>query len=311
MHTTIAARATDVVVWTNYKNLLLNLDIAEVHAADVNVKTEEGTLGAAWDSVRHEENGSVLLSGGVIRLDVVPNVEGFLAIHYDQQRDQYSLVFDNHASFWFSLSGGATVHFISGVLSSFKEEQHNIPYGPGNNRVYLSEAGPNTKDNTALPTTWGRDSGFIDNKLILIAHKQARSTLVLREAKGKSPRFVEPSVYHETDFEQEPGSRLISGTIQFQSIPGSQYVLRPEESFSIDDTDGVFKSLRLEDGSINLYYTSNANHVIVGELGSPVAIVPSYLDYVKSRPFINSVYAATASVLGIVLGLIGWWSGRR
>ena len=40
-------------------------------------------------------------------------------------------------------------------------------------------------------------------------------------------------------------------------------------------------------------------------------IMPSYLDFLKSRTFINKIYAATASALAIVLALLGWWARRK
>ena len=185
----------------------------------------------------------------------------------------------------------------------------NMPYGPEDTRVFLSPPERSSADRVI-----DRDGDFVIGKIVLFTRPKFDDIVMLREFAAKHLRFVEPYDYARDNIDGYtwiPESGLQSWLVQFLDIPGMSYKLRADKDLRIEDKDGNLRSLQLYRGSIRVRYSSTVTDVRVGEYDNLVSIMPSYLNYLKSRPFINSVYAATASALTIVLAMLSWWGRSR
>jgi hypothetical protein len=292
----IETTSSDAVIWLRYQDIFLNLNIDEMLIGNARIKT---MIGNDIHPKSEDMTGDTHIGGGSIKPQLYTGLaEGLAAIHYDQRRHQFKITLDAPKAdvpLIISLDGANLT--INGKAAS---------YGPADRRIFLSHLEASNEDRVADP-----DSNFIDGKIVLYVRPISDEVTLLQQEKAKRLRFVEPARYKGDDYAWHYGSRLLSGSIQFLTIPGVTYALRPYEDFRIDDQNGILRSMRLDGKTIHTSYISDASNVEVGEFENPVTIMPTYLDYIRSRPYINSVYAVTASAIAAIFGLMTWWARRR
>jgi hypothetical protein len=291
----VEAVSSDVVIWLRYQDIFLNLNIEEMFVKNARIQT------TALDPVEHKSKdmaGDVHISGGSIKPDLYTGLaEGLAAIHYDQQRHQFKITLD--------VPKGDIPLIISLDGANLTISDKAVSYESTDRRIFLfhnASKGGNDTDSR---------NKFIDGKIVVYLRSISDEITLLQQTKAKRLRFVEPARYDGDDYTWLYGSRLQSGSIQFLTIPGATYTLRPYEEFQSEDQNGILRSMRLTEKAIHTSYTSDASNVEVGEFENPVTIMPSYLDYIRSRPYINSVYAVTASIIVVIFGLMSWWARRR
>ena len=104
-----------------------------------------------------------------------------------------------------------------------------------------------------------------------------------------------------------PVSTVLSGSIFFESVGGTERKLRPGETLRFGGASGTFLTLDLRDDGIAATFQGDVRELRSGAGEHPRSIMPTLLDWLRQRQGLSLLWGTALYMFGVVTTFRKWW----
>jgi hypothetical protein len=117
----------------------------------------------------------------------------------------------------------------------------------------------------------------------------------------------ETSQYAEAN-ELDPHSwaTILSGSISFDELNGTERKLRTGESVRWKKIDGELQTIRLEPGEISIFFVGKVEGLETGPTTHPVSLMPTLFEWLQARHGLILLWGSCIYVFGTVMSVLRW-----
>jgi hypothetical protein len=104
-----------------------------------------------------------------------------------------------------------------------------------------------------------------------------------------------------------PVSTVLSGSIFFESVGGTERKLRPGEMLRFGGASGTFLTLDLRDDGIAATFQGDVRELRTGAGEHPRSLMPTLLDWLRQRQGLSLLWATALYLFGVITTFRRWW----
>jgi hypothetical protein len=104
-----------------------------------------------------------------------------------------------------------------------------------------------------------------------------------------------------------PVSTVVSGSIFFESVGGTERKLRPGEMLRFGGASGTFLTLDLRDDGIATTFQGDVRELRSGAGDHPRSLMPTLLDWLRQRQGLSLLWGTALYMFGVVTTFRKWW----
>ena len=104
-----------------------------------------------------------------------------------------------------------------------------------------------------------------------------------------------------------PVSTVLSGSVFFESVGGTERKLRPGELLRFGGASGTLVTLDLRDDGIAATFQGDVRELRTGVGEHPRSIMPTLLDWLRQRQGLSLLWATALYLFGVVTTFRKWW----
>ena len=104
-----------------------------------------------------------------------------------------------------------------------------------------------------------------------------------------------------------PVSTVLSGSLFFESVGGTERKLRPGEMLRFGGASGTFLTLDLRDDGIATTFQGDVRDLRTGAGEHPRSLMPTLLDWLRQRQGLSLLWATALYLFGVVTTFRKWW----
>jgi hypothetical protein len=102
-------------------------------------------------------------------------------------------------------------------------------------------------------------------------------------------------------------STILSGTLYFAALNDQERKLRPGEMLHFVQSQGEFRTLRLQDDYIDLKFHGRVRGMGVGSGENRQSLMPTWLEWLRARHGLSLLWGTTLYLLGLIAAVLRWW----
>ena len=104
-----------------------------------------------------------------------------------------------------------------------------------------------------------------------------------------------------------PVSTVLSGSVFFESVGGTERKLRPGEMLRFGGASGTFLTLDLRDDGIAATFQGDVRELRTGAGEHPRSLMPTLLDWLRQRQGLSLLWGTALYLFGVVTTFRKWW----
>jgi len=104
-----------------------------------------------------------------------------------------------------------------------------------------------------------------------------------------------------------PVSTVLSGSIFYESVGGTERKLRPGEMLRFGGASGTFLTLDLRDDGIAATFQGDVRELRTGAGEHPRSLMPTLLDWLRQRQGLSLLWGTALYLFGVVTTFRKWW----
>ena len=104
-----------------------------------------------------------------------------------------------------------------------------------------------------------------------------------------------------------PVSTVLSGSVFFESVGGTERKLRPGEMLRFGAASGTFLTLDLRDDGIAATFQGDVRELRTGAGAHPRSLMPTLLDWLRQRQGLSLLWGTALYLFGVVTTFRKWW----
>jgi hypothetical protein len=104
-----------------------------------------------------------------------------------------------------------------------------------------------------------------------------------------------------------PVSTILSGSIFFESVGGTERKLRPGEMLRFGGASGTFLTLDLRDDGIAATFQGDVRELRTGVGEHPRSLMPTLLDWLRQRQGLSLLWGTALYLFGVITTFRRWW----
>ncbi|HEX5073888.1 MAG TPA: hypothetical protein VFW03_11805 [Gemmatimonadaceae bacterium] len=104
-----------------------------------------------------------------------------------------------------------------------------------------------------------------------------------------------------------PVSTVLSGSVFFESVGGTERKLRPGEMLRFGGASGTFLTLDLRDDGIAATFQGDVRELRAGAGDHPRSLMPTMLDWLRQRQGLSLLWGTALYMFGVVTTFRKWW----
>jgi hypothetical protein len=104
-----------------------------------------------------------------------------------------------------------------------------------------------------------------------------------------------------------PISTVLSGSIFFESVGGTERKLRPGEMLRFGGASGTFLTLDLRDDGIATTFQGDVRDLRTGAGEHPRSLMPTLLDWLRQRQGLSLLWGTALYLFGVITTFRRWW----
>lgn len=102
-------------------------------------------------------------------------------------------------------------------------------------------------------------------------------------------------------------STLLSGTLYFAALNNQERKLRPGEMLHFVQSQGEFRTLRLQDDHIDLKFHGRVRGMSIGSGENRQSLMPTWLEWLRARHGLSLLWGTALYLFGLIAGVLRWW----
>lgn len=129
--------------------------------------------------------------------------------------------------------------------------------------------------------------------------------------------FTALSLQHIDEF-RDPNNTLLrrtstieSGTLSYTSLNDLERKLRAGEMVHFEQIEGEFRTIRLENGALDLKFHGRVSGMTVGSEQNRRSLMPTWLDWLRARHSLSLLWATALYLFGLISALLRWWGKQE
>jgi hypothetical protein len=170
-----------------------------------------------------------------------------------------------------------------------------------------------------LPGTPPQRLNFLSPKAVLVRFGPNDVDLDIRFRSGSKGAFARQllvedlSLFHieeHSNTEQtivRSAPTVLTGKLYFESLGGSERLLRPGERIRFESSHGEVRTLELRSDRIAFGFHGQVRGMTTGPFQSPRSLMPTYLEWLRARHGLSLLWGTSLYLFGLIVSTLRWW----